>query len=182
LDIGSALNVDEQTFNSFSRNYKPIAGDTLIARVGAYFGATAFIADSLEFCLGQNTASIRPINIKSKYLFIYLNSEAVRSQMEDAVAVGAQPSLSLKAIKELKIGLPSLEEQEKISSAISSVSVKIELTKIKLDAIKNSKKALMQDLLTGKVRVTVPTHPCEHGISTSMHVKTETTNTEVAVD
>ena len=153
LDIGSALNVDESTFVSFSRNYQPIIGDTLIARVGAYFGATAYIADSLEFCLGQNTASIRPENVKPEYLFIYLNSEVTRGQMDDAVAVGAQPSLSLKAIKELKIALPPKAEQEKISNAISSASRKIELTKNKLDAIKKSKKALMQDLLTGNVRV-----------------------------
>lgn len=155
LNIDSALNVDEKTFVSFSRNYQPAVGDILIARVGAYFGATAFVADNLEFCLGQNTASIRPEGIESKYLFIYLNSEVARSQMEDAVAVGAQPSLSLKAIKELRIGLPPLGEQEKISNAISSVSRKIELTKTKLDAIKKSKRALMQDLLTGKVRVRV---------------------------
>lgn len=153
LDIEGAVTVNDSTFLSFSRNYQPKVGDTLIARVGAYFGATAFIADELEFCLGQNTASIRPMKIKPKYLFIYLNSEAVRSQMEDAVSVGAQPSLSLKAIKDLKVGLPSLKEQDQISNAISSISKNIELAKSKLEAIKHTKKALMQDLLTGKVRV-----------------------------
>jgi type I restriction enzyme S subunit len=153
LDISSAVLVNQETFTSFSRNYQPKRGDTLIARVGAYFGATAFIDREYEFCLGQNTASIRPKSIYPEYLFIFLNSENIRSQMEDAVAVGAQPSLSLKAIKELKIGLPTMDEQKKISDSINSVSRRKESIELKLKMLKMTKKALMQDLLTGKVRV-----------------------------
>jgi len=155
LDISGAVLVDEETFNLFTRNYQPKHGDTLIARVGAYFGATAFIDDEYQFCLGQNTASIRPQGICAQYLFDFLNSESGRSQMEDAVAVGAQPSLSLKAVKELKVPIPPLGEQQKISDAISSVRQKILIVCDKLDSLNLSKRALMQDLLTGKVRVKV---------------------------
>jgi len=159
LDISSAVLVNQETFTSFSRNYQPKSGDTLIARVGAYFGATAFIDRDCKFCLGQNTASIRPENIIPEYLFLFLNSESVRLQMEDAVAVGAQPSLSLKAIKELKVGLPTIDEQEKISVSINSINQRKTIIELKLKMLKNTKKALMQDLLTGKVRVTVPSSP-----------------------
>lgn len=155
LDISGAMLVNAKTFNAFSKNYKPNVGDILIARVGAYFGATAYISLEHEFCLGQNTASIRPNTILSEFLFICLNSENVRSQMNDAVAVGAQPSLSLKAIKELKIVIPSHQEQKVISGSINSVSKRVSMAQKKLQQLKNTKKALMQDLLTGKVRVKV---------------------------
>ena len=153
LNIDGAMTVDEQTFMAFSKNYQPQIGDTLIARVGAYFGATAYISKKDIFCLGQNTASIRPTKIHDEFLFIYLNSEPIRSQMNDAVAVGAQPSLSLKAIKDLKIAIPSTSEQQVIAKAIGSVRYKLLSLQLKLEQQKNIKKALMQDLLTGKVRV-----------------------------
>ncbi|OPH49433.1 restriction endonuclease subunit S [Vibrio campbellii] len=155
LNISGAMNVDKDTFDTFSKNYRPRFGDTLIARVGAYFGATSYIGDTKEFCLGQNTASIRPVHIDSNYLFIYLNSQIIRQQMDDAVAVGAQPSLSLKAIKELSIALPSTDEQELIAKSICSVRNKVDALVNKLNQQKLLKKALMQDLLTGKVRVKV---------------------------
>ena len=63
LDIKTALLVGEETFTTFSKNYRPQKGDTLIARVGAYYGAISFVNTKTNFCLGQNTASIRPKNI-----------------------------------------------------------------------------------------------------------------------
>lgn len=155
LNIDGAMTVDEQTFTAFSKNYQPQIGDTLIARVGAYFGATAYIRKKDIFCLGQNTASIRPSKIHDEFLFIYLNSESIRSQMNDAVAVGAQPSLSLKAIKDLNVALPPTSEQQVIAKTISSVRHKLLSLQLKLEQQKQLKKALMQDLLTGKVRVKV---------------------------
>lgn len=155
LNISGAMIVDEPTFELFSKNYRPKIGDILIARVGAYFGATAYVERADCFCLGQNTASIRPKYINAEFLFIYLNSEIVKQQMNDAVAVGAQPSLSLKAIKDLKIVVPSIDEQKLIARAVSGVRRKVLIQERKLKQNKNIKKALMQDLLTGKVRVNV---------------------------
>jgi len=155
LDISNAAMVSENTFAAFSRNYQPKCGDTLIARVGAYFGATSFLDKEAEFCLGQNTASIRPKEVCATYLFYILNSKNSRNQMNDAVSVGAQPSLSLKAIKNLFIFLPPPQEQHKIAKILSSIDTNIEQKQAKLTQSKNLKKSLMADLLTGKVRVNV---------------------------
>lgn len=153
LDISGAMFVTDEIFVNFSKNYQPRRGDILIARVGAYYGANSFVNEESVFCLGQNTASIRAEKIHPEFLFTYMNSQNVRAQIDDAVAVGAQPSLSLKAINELKIVLPPLDEQIKISSSINSVYDEITSTKLKSKKYKALKMALMQDLLTGKVRV-----------------------------
>jgi type I restriction enzyme S subunit len=52
-------------------------------------------------------------------------------------------------------GIPSKEEQEKIAFAIDSVNSRIIKLDSKLGILNNTKKALMQDLLTGKVRVAI---------------------------
>ncbi|MBN7820505.1 restriction endonuclease subunit S [Bowmanella yangjiangensis] len=55
----------------------------------------------------------------------------------------------------LKLPYPSLEEQQKIAAALSNADQGITALQQKLDALKQEKKALMQQLLTGKRRVKV---------------------------
>lgn len=57
----------------------------------------------------------------------------------------------------LVIKLPNLEEQQKIASVLTNADKEIELLKQQLSDLKQEKKALMQQLLTGKRRVTVET-------------------------
>ena len=53
----------------------------------------------------------------------------------------------------LKVPLPSLDEQQKIAAVLSTADQEITTLQQKLDALKLEKKALMQQLLTGKRRV-----------------------------
>jgi type I restriction enzyme S subunit len=53
------------------------------------------------------------------------------------------------------IKLPSVEEQKAIIDAIDLADREIKLLRIQLDALRKQKKGLMQQLLTGKVRVKV---------------------------
>ena len=54
-----------------------------------------------------------------------------------------------------KLKLPSLEEQQKIAAILNTADREIELLAEKLDHLKTEKRALMQQLLTGKRRVKV---------------------------
>ena len=60
-----------------------------------------------------------------------------------------------KDFKHLKIKLPSLPEQQKIAEVLSLADDEINLLKNELEELKLQKKALMQKLLTGQVRVKV---------------------------
>lgn len=53
----------------------------------------------------------------------------------------------------LKVLLPSLAEQQKIAGVLSAADKEIKTLQQKLDCLKQEKKALMQQLLTGKRRV-----------------------------
>ena len=63
--------------------------------------------------------------------------------------------LNSKIVKQLRVPIPPLEEQKKIISILSSLDNKIQIEKSYKEKLKNLKKGLMQDLLTGKVRVNV---------------------------
>lgn len=69
------------------------------------------------------------------------------------VKTGTVTNLHLVEIKELICGVPSIDEQEKIINKVNSIERKIENEKDKLIKLKDLKKGLMQQLLTGKVRV-----------------------------
>ena len=60
-----------------------------------------------------------------------------------------------KDFKHWKIQLPSLPEQQKIAEVLSLADDEINLLKNELEELKLQKKALMQKLLTGEVRVKV---------------------------
>jgi type I restriction enzyme S subunit len=102
--------------------------------------------------------------VTTPYLHLLLNSPVIIEQTELLAFGSAIPQLTIALLKNLHLPIPSKDEQLVIVDTIQAVSSKISLLNRKLVAIKDTKKALMQDLLTGKVRV-----------------KTESTNTEVAM-
>jgi type I restriction enzyme S subunit len=89
------------------------------------------------------------INTLPKFIF-YIFQSINWYKYNEASGV---PSLSKRTIEIMKIKLPSLPEQQKIAEVLSLSDDEINLLKNKLDELKLQKKALMQKLLTGEVRV-----------------------------
>lgn len=80
------------------------------------------------------------------YLLYYLDLNKFANQ-------NAQPVISGQKIYNINIALPNLEEQKRISDILSSVDIQIEEYKNKKIKLEEIKKGLMQQLLTGKIRV-----------------------------
>ncbi|EHP7988885.1 restriction endonuclease subunit S, partial [Escherichia coli] len=55
----------------------------------------------------------------------------------------------------LKLSVPNFEEQQKIAAVLSAADAEISTLEKKLACLRDEKKALMQQLLTGKRRVKV---------------------------
>jgi type I restriction enzyme S subunit len=53
----------------------------------------------------------------------------------------------------LKVLAPTFYEQQKIASVLSAADKEVAMVQARLDALKHEKRALMQQLLTGKRRV-----------------------------
>ncbi|GCT50252.1 restriction-modification system protein HsdS [Escherichia coli] len=64
-------------------------------------------------------------------------------------------SINSDDIKTLKLSVPNFEEQQKIAAVLSAADTEISTLEKKLACLKDEKKALMQQLLTGKRRVKV---------------------------
>lgn len=87
-----------------------------------------------------------------KYAF---QADYMRQQMVHASKFTTRAGISGESLERLKIVIPPKSEQKVIGEALSSIDVRIQaLMKAKVHKL-SLKKALMQDLLTGKVRVKV---------------------------
>jgi type I restriction enzyme S subunit len=72
------------------------------------------------------------------------------------IAIGSTiKTIGLPYFKKLTIPIPPIEEQIRIAEILNSQEDAIEALNNKLRNLENLKRALMQDLLTGKVRVPV---------------------------
>jgi type I restriction enzyme S subunit len=132
-------------------------GDIVITTRGT-LGNIAYFNTEIPFenvRINSGMAIIRndKTSINTEFLNILLHSPLVNEQTELLAFGSAIPQLTIGLLKNLNIPVPSIEEQNKISTTINLVSHKIILIESKLTSLKNTKKALMQDLLTGKVRV-----------------------------
>lgn len=91
--------------------------------------------------------------INFKYFYYYLQKRQVKEQIYGLETGTALRQLPVGNLKKLLILLPSPSEQEVIAETLSSVQKKSDTLDLKLKGFLSIKKALMQDLLTGKVRV-----------------------------
>lgn len=69
--------------------------------------------------------------------------------------IGGHQRHWISIFSNLVIALPSIQEQQKIASVLSAADTEIETHQKHLSALKEQKKGLMQQLLTGKKRVKV---------------------------
>ena len=65
------------------------------------------------------------------------------------------PRIILKDFKGIHLKIPKISEQQKIASVLTNSDKEIELLEQQLSDLKKEKKALLQQLLTGKRRVTI---------------------------
>jgi type I restriction enzyme S subunit len=93
--------------------------------------------------------------ISSSYLNLILNSFYVKNHVKNTATGTTVRHTSPTKILEPLIPLPPFAEQEDIVRVLESIQNDLVLSEEKKEAVQLLKKALMQDLLTGKVRVNV---------------------------
>ena len=105
--------------------------------------------------LTENADKLTNIKCDKTFLLYVMMSSIIQRYIEAESTQNAQPKLALARIRGFKVPLPNLEEQQKIATVLTNADKEIELLEQQLADLQQEKKALMQVLLTGKVRVLV---------------------------
>lgn len=149
--------VDEQEFNRIKKRCHPEENDILISCSGT-IGNVCKVPAGIE-CVMVRSAALIKVNhkmIESSFLEYLLQSYPLQNAMKVAVSASVQGNLFQGAIKKLRFIVPeNITEQEKIASILNSVTEKIKSEQNKIIILQRLKKSLMQNLLTGKIRVDV---------------------------
>ncbi len=100
------------------------------------------------------------INEQSKilikeYLYYFFQSPNFQNRLKILSAQSTRAYIGITAQKQLDIVIPKIEEQNKIVEILSKLDNKLILLKKKNKEYQKLKKGLMQQLLTGKVRVKI---------------------------
>ena len=90
-----------------------------------------------------------------KFLKYYLDSQIAKKFLFSIAMTLTMTTIRQPDLENLPIVLPSLEEQRKIISHLKQIDTKINYEKLRLENLSSLKKGLMQQLLTGKIRVKV---------------------------
>jgi len=157
-------NIDPQSVKFISpaehsllvKRCKPQFGDVLLSKNGTV-GIAKLVDWNWEFSVFVSLALIRLNNslpISNKFIVGVLNSQVIKTQIHKRSKQGTVTNLHLEEIREFEVPFPSLPEQNRILGVAASHDSKMRLEQSSLEKLLHQKIALMDDLLTGRVRVT----------------------------
>ncbi len=150
--------VSEGKAESLTKNMA-YPGDLVFTQRGT-LGQVGLIPENAKFSRyvisqSQMKLSIDESAADKEYLYqFFLSGSFLRALDQQTIATGL-PHINLGILKSFLIPLPPMPEQIEIGKILYSVDQKTAALRTKLERHIALKKALMQDLLTGKVRVNV---------------------------
>jgi type I restriction enzyme S subunit len=142
-------------YYSIHSKYELKEGDVVLTIVGT-IGRSAVLRKLTEkFTFQRSVAILRPKReLISSYLYHYTNTFKFQKNLEMAVTASAQGGVYLGALNKIPIIIPDdPKSQEEIVNILDSIDDKIDIEQSYLEKLTKIKSGLMQDLLTGKVRV-----------------------------
>ena len=112
----------------------------------AILGKSCYTNEAICSLIPKNMSTVT-----TAFLIQALSIVDFNQEMDQAIK---GKTLNKAKLKRLKVNLPLIDEQQKIATILSTADKEITIHQNQLAALKQQKKALMQQLLTGKTRVT----------------------------
>ena len=130
-------------------------GDVLLSTVRPNLEGFTIIRDEVKDLIASTGFAVitSKNELHNEYLFNFLFSNIIKRQFHKLLVGSNYPAINSSDVKNLKIPLPPLLEQKKIADCLSTWDVAIEKQSQLINALTDRKKALIQQLLTGKKRL-----------------------------
>ena len=146
--------ISEDDYYSIVSNGYPQKGDILMSCVGTI--GRCCIYDAKEKAAFQRSVTFIRCNstCSNRFVSYVLQTEDVFKQLTAAASASAQAGIYLGALNEIEIRIPDdLKEQDEIASIINDMNEEIDVLEEKLSKYQKVKQGMMEELLTGKVRL-----------------------------
>jgi type I restriction enzyme S subunit len=124
---------------------------TVAITIAANIADTAILAVPMYFPDSVVGAIVAPsVNTR----FVELSVRRAKPQLDARAPQSAQKNINLQDLRPLLIGLPSKAEQDAIAERYEAVQLRLHTEAAAARKFREAKSGLMDDLLTGRVRVT----------------------------
>lgn len=118
-----------------------------VGNVGLYPGnITAFCGGAIGITRFRNEQD-------AEWVFNYMRSPDGQSQIQYVTKGGAQATVTIADIRNFKIPTPEKGERDAISGILENMDHEVEALEQKLEKYREVKQGMMQQLLTGKIRL-----------------------------
>jgi type I restriction enzyme S subunit len=88
------------------------------------------------------------------YIFVHLFAQHINKQIEESLSGSNYPAINSRDVRQLELPCPpDVEEQQAIATIISDMDAEIEALEQRRTKTRDIKKAMMQELLTGRTRL-----------------------------
>jgi len=152
IDLSSTpkINVSQYDYEA----YKVLNGDFLFVRSGAIGRYGIADENTPKSIFGSYLINFRFIeDINAKYFGYFYESEISICQLYSIIQGGANLNINAENIKALKIPLPPLAEQIGIAQILTDMDNEISQLEADRNKYEQIKAGMMQQLLTGKIRL-----------------------------
>jgi type I restriction enzyme S subunit len=154
IDIKGKLKSDHWKVKTFDNSLEK--GDLIIVLSdvahGNFLGLTDIIPENNKYVLNQRMGALKDLKgITSEFLSFYLNNNQAYFKMSGKGS--SQQNLGKDDILNFEIALPKKEEQIYIADILSDMDAEITKLEVKLEKAKQLKLGMMQELLTGRIRL-----------------------------
>lgn len=164
IDDDDTWNTKPMTARYFQKvsiaKYAPRVGDLIVVKSSGSAekiksGKLGLVDDELSgtFIFSNFLMLLRPTAIDPVFLYNFLISHRVRSILPSLCEASTYPNLRMDEYLDIAIPYPRRTEQTRIAGILSDMDTEISSLETKLAKYKNIKQGMMQELLTGKIRL-----------------------------
>lgn len=153
IDLSDLRRISYEDHLIFSRKCKPQRNDILFGKA-ASVGKVAIVEFDMEFDIWSPIALIR-IGEKHdpKFVYYYFQTRDMLRQINILTNSSSQGNISMGEIEKLVFLLPPKPEQIAIAEALGAMDAEIAALEAKLSKARLVKQGMMQELLTGRIRL-----------------------------
>lgn len=161
-NIGDGVFLDDsQVFTSINKADELLcsnifAGDIILSKMGDPVARACIIPFSKKrmlMCSDGIRLAVNEEKFNKHFVLFSINDYQFRSEAESNGIGSTRKRISLTTLKKMKLLIPQKPEQDQIAFILSSMDSEIDTLTAKLNKLQNIKQGMMQELLTGRIRL-----------------------------
>ncbi|MFA5086041.1 MAG: restriction endonuclease subunit S [Candidatus Paceibacterota bacterium] len=154
LDFSNAEMVDDNALRLINKRSKLRKNDIVMSSIGNVGECYLLTEDpkgwdinESVFCLKPNTKIIDPW-----FIYFIITSLETKKYFENNITGSSFKSIKMKELRSMSLLIPGIQEQREITNILKIADKEISELEKKLSLIKDQKRYLLDNLITGKIR------------------------------